>query len=72
MRKVIPERKKVVLQAIKDYQAKHPHMNPTIRELCKLSGVTSTSVMNFYLDKLVQDGSIIRYHGVARGISAAA
>jgi hypothetical protein len=68
----IPERKELVLQAVRDYQAANPHMNPTIRDLCKLTGITSTSVLNFYLGKLARDGAIVRYHGVARGISAMA
>lgn len=65
---VVPERKELVLQAIKDFGTRRRGMNPTIRELCQLTGIKSTSVMNFYLDKLVEDRAIIRYHGVARGI----
>jgi SOS-response transcriptional repressor LexA len=67
----IPERKEVVLQAIKDYRASHHGISPTVRDLMELTGITSSSLVLYYLDKLEAEKAIIRYHGVARGISVA-
>jgi SOS-response transcriptional repressor LexA len=64
----IPERRELVLQAIKDYRKNHRGIPPTHRELCELTGITSSSVLNYYLQKLEEAGAIFRYHGIARGI----
>lgn len=61
-------KKSAVIKALRLYQRENPRMNPSIRELCLLSGIASTSLMNYYLDQLEADGIITRIRGVARGI----
>lgn len=41
---------------------------PTIRELCDVSGIPSTSVVNYHLNQLVGKGLISRESTAARGI----
>lgn len=41
---------------------------PTIRELCDATGITSTSVLRCYLDKLESKGFIQRLPRKSRGI----
>lgn len=40
---------------------------PSIREIGNSSGISSTSVVNYYLDKLAADGYIQRDERVSRG-----
>lgn len=63
-----PNRKERVLRAIGFYFALYPQLPPTLRELCDLTGIKSTSVMDHYVQELAKEGKIIRYHGVSRGI----
>jgi len=53
-----------VYEAIK----KSKPLTPTIRELMKATGITSSSVVRYYLDKLEEAGLIERVPRVARGI----
>ena len=56
-----------VLKALTDYVAinKYP---PTVRELCELTGITSTSVIHSKLKSLAENGYISMKKGLARGI----
>ena len=41
---------------------------PSIREICDMAGISSTSVVNYYLNQLEEDGYIERDGRVSRGI----
>jgi repressor LexA len=56
-----------VLEAIEDYVREHDRP-PTVRELCHVTGIRSTSHMAYVLDALEEHGYIICEHGMARGI----
>jgi repressor LexA len=56
-----------VLEAIEDYVREHDRP-PTVRELCRASGIRSTSHMAYVLDALEEHGYITCEHGMARGI----
>lgn len=65
--KTLSERQKMilgVLQAFQD-QAGYP---PSIREICEKTGITSTSVVNYYLEQLEEMGFIERDRRVSRGL----
>lgn len=62
------QRRDMVLGAIREYRHWHPRQNPTVRELCELSGIASTSLLRFYLKKLAEDGSIEYIPRISRGI----
>lgn len=62
-------RKKVILETVR----KSKPLPPTIRDLQKATGITSTSVVNYYLDILEKEGKIVRVRDengncLARGI----
>lgn len=56
------------LQAIADYFAANGYA-PTIRELCELMGISSTSLMNYHLNKLVDRGLLTRQKSIARAMT---
>lgn len=56
-----------VLTAIREYQ-KENRRPPSLRDLMDATGVTSTSVMDYYLDSLVSKGLITRKPRISRGI----
>ena len=56
-----------VLEFIKGY-IKDNEFPPSIREICYGVGISSTSVANYYLSRLVGWGLITRLPGVARSI----
>lgn len=47
-----------VYQAIRRYKVEHGGLSPSIRELCALTGVSSTSVLRYYLRQLQASGHI--------------
>lgn len=64
--KGLSERHKKILE----YLAKHQSENetpPTIREIGIATGISSTSVVNYYLDQLQEMGYITRNGGISRG-----
>ncbi len=65
--KGIGERHQKILDFIEDYQrkAKHP---PSIREIGENCGISSTSVVNYYLDQLEKNGYIERDRKISRGV----
>jgi SOS-response transcriptional repressor LexA len=66
---VAPKEKYVALsEAIQRYIRQHG-FGPTVREVALMAGTPSTSVANFYLDRLVQFDMIHRMPGISRGIS---
>ncbi len=64
------ERQQKILQFIEDYQKEHGYP-PSIREIGEHIHVRSTSLINYYLERLEIAGHIERAHGVSRGVRLA-
>jgi repressor LexA len=56
-----------VLQVLESYTEKNGYP-PTIREICDRASLSSTSVANYYLERLEEKGYIERDRGVSRGL----
>lgn len=65
--KGLSERQKKILEVLENFQnqAGYP---PSIREICDQAGISSTSVVNYYLEQLESMGYIERDGRVSRGI----
>jgi repressor LexA len=63
----LSERHKKILEFLEDYQAQFGYP-PSIREIGEKTGITSTSVVNYYLDQLEKNGWIARESHISRGI----
>ncbi|MFM8320595.1 MAG: transcriptional repressor LexA [Chloroflexota bacterium] len=61
------ERQKKILEVLQSFQQEFGYP-PAIREICQRAGISSTSVVNYYLDQLEEMGYIQRDGGVSRGI----
>jgi repressor LexA len=63
----LTERQKKILEVLEHFQinAGYP---PSIREICEQAGISSTSVVNYYLEQLTEMGYIQRDERVSRGI----
>jgi repressor LexA len=61
------DRHKRILDYLSDFQARSGYP-PSIREIGEKTGITSTSVVNYYLDQLEQAGYIERESHISRGI----
>jgi repressor LexA len=61
------ERHQKILDFIQDFQRKHKHP-PSIREIGENCGISSTSVVNYYLDQLERSGHIERDRRISRGL----
>jgi SOS-response transcriptional repressor LexA len=57
----------LVLQAIGIYLSVHGYA-PSIRDLARMTGITSTAQVHYLLNGLVAEGRITRARHVARGI----
>jgi repressor LexA len=66
-RKDLSERHTRILQVLESFQQKFGYP-PSIREICDKAYISSTSVVNYYLDQLEELGYIERDQGVSRGI----
>lgn len=66
-RKDLSERQIRVLGVLEGFQIKFGYP-PSIREICEKANISSTSVVNYYLDQLEEMGYIERDQGVSRGI----
>jgi repressor LexA len=66
-RKDLSERHKRILEVLETFQKKYGYP-PAIREICEQTKISSTSVVNYYLDQLQSMGYIQRDEGVSRGI----
>ncbi|RME89197.1 MAG: repressor LexA [Anaerolineae bacterium] len=66
-RKGLGERHKKILAFLEEYQAENQYP-PTIREIGEHTGITSTSVVNYYLDQLERMGLIERDRRISRGV----
>ena len=65
--KGLTERQKRILNVLEDFQ-KNVGYPPSIREICENALISSTSVVNYYLDQLKEMGYIERDNRVSRGI----
>ncbi len=61
------DKHKKLLEVIERYNEKNGYP-PSIREMCKLADISSTSVANYYLNQLEEMGYIERGSRVSRGI----
>ncbi|MCJ7733475.1 MAG: winged helix DNA-binding protein, partial [Anaerolineales bacterium] len=66
-KKQLKERHKQVLDVIQDYTAKHGFA-PSYREICAQTDITSTSMVNYYLEQLVEMGYIERSENISRSL----
>ena len=65
--KGLGERHQKILGFIEDYQRKFKHP-PSIREIGEHCDISSTSVVNYYLDQLEKNGHIERDRKISRGV----
>jgi repressor LexA len=65
--KGLGERHQKILDFIQDYQRKYKHP-PSIREIGENCDISSTSVVNYYLDQLEKSGYIERDRKISRGL----
>ncbi len=63
----LSERHKRILEVLDQSQSQLGYP-PSIREICDKTGITSTSLVNYYLDQLQEMGFIQRDGRVSRGI----
>jgi repressor LexA len=63
----LSERQEKILEFIRTYHAEHDYP-PTIREIGKAAGITSTSVVKYNLERLQEKGFINRNKEVSRGL----
>jgi repressor LexA len=63
----LSERHKKILEVLEDYQTNVGYP-PSIREIGKEADISSTSVVNYYLDQLEEEGYIERDRKVSRGM----
>ncbi|MDD5371228.1 MAG: transcriptional repressor LexA [Anaerolineaceae bacterium] len=61
------DRHKRILDYLSEYQTRSGYP-PSIREIGEKTGISSTSVVNYYLDQLEQAGYIERESHISRGI----
>lgn len=70
-KKGLSERHKKILAFLKEYQISNNYP-PSIREIGENTGISSTSVVNYYLDQLEKMGHIERDRKISRGVRLAA
>lgn len=66
-KKGLSERQKKILEVLERFQI-DPGYPPSIREICDETNISSTSVVNYYLDQLQEMNYIERDGHVSRGI----
>ena len=65
--KGLGERHHKILEFLQDYQRENKYP-PSIREIGEKTGISSTSVVNYYLDQLEKKGMIERDRKISRGV----
>lgn len=68
--KGLGERHQKILDFLKSYQLENRYP-PSIREIGEKTGISSTSVVNYYLDQLEKKGLIERDRKISRGVRLA-
>ncbi|MBN1230943.1 MAG: repressor LexA [Anaerolineales bacterium] len=66
-RKGLSDRHKKILEVLEKYQVELGYP-PSIREIGKEANISSTSVVNYYLSQLEEDGYIERADKISRGV----
>lgn len=66
-KKGLSDRQKKILEVLETFQEENGYP-PSIREICELADISSTSVVNYYLDQLQEMNYIERDNRVSRGI----
>lgn len=66
-RKGLSERHEKILEVLEHYQTEVGYP-PSIREIGQEANISSTSVVNYYLDQLEEDGYIERDRKISRGL----
>ena len=66
-RKGLGDRHRKILEELERFQTRNGYP-PSIREIGRRTGISSTSVVNYYLDQLESEGYIERDRNVSRGI----
>jgi repressor LexA len=66
-KKGLTDRQKRILEVLENFQTKNGYP-PSIREICDMANISSTSVVNYYLDQLQEMNYIERDGRVSRGI----
>lgn len=66
-RKGLSNKQKTILWVLEDFRNRNGYP-PAIREICNQANISSTSVVNYYLEQLEEMGYIERDQGVSRGI----
>jgi repressor LexA len=66
-RKGLGERHKKILRVLESFNDQNGYP-PSIREIGKQTAISSTSVVNYYLEQLEEDGYIERDRNVSRGV----
>ena len=65
----LSRRTSFILKYLKEYKAAHDGQSPTTRQICEATGITSTSMVHFYLRALEEMGLItIEHEGTQRWI----
>jgi repressor LexA len=65
--KGLSDKHKRILEVLERYTDQHGYP-PSIREMCSRANISSTSVANYYLDRLEEQGYIERDRRVSRGV----
>ena len=65
--KGLTDRQKRILEVLERFQDQNGYP-PSIREICEKAGISSTSVVNYYLEQLEEMGFIERHRRVSRGV----
>lgn len=65
--KGLTERQKKIMEVLERFQKRNGYP-PSIREICEKADISSTSVVNYYLNQLEDKGYIERDSRVSRGI----
>ena len=66
-KKGLSDRQKKILEVLESFQLQNGYP-PSIREICKEAGISSTSVVNYYLEQLEEMGYIERDRRISRGV----
>jgi len=64
---MLTERQKEIFNIIEDY-IEDKKIPPTVREICKIAGLLSTSTVQGYINKLEKEGYISKEKGCCRSI----
>jgi repressor LexA len=63
----LSDRQRRMLECIQHYSRDHGYP-PSIREIGEVVGISSTSVVNYNLNRLVEEGYLDRHQNVSRGL----